>query len=69
LLDHAEEGFTVRELAGELGMSRQLCLYHVKKMAATSQLVMILEPCLESGGLRFRVWNELRMIVNYRIAA
>jgi AraC-like DNA-binding protein len=69
ILSHADEGFTVRELAVELGMSRQLCLYHVKKMAATSQLVMILEPCLESGGLRFRVWNELRMIVNYRIAA
>jgi predicted transcriptional regulator len=68
LLERADEGFTVRELAGELGISRQLALYHLKKMAATTQLVMVLEPCLESGGLRFRCWNEMRMVVNFTMA-
>lgn len=69
ILEHSDDGLTVRELAAELGMSRQLCLYHVKKMAATAQCIMMLEPCLESGGLRFRCWNEMQMIVNYRMAA
>lgn len=60
-------GFTVRELGESLGISRQLALYHLKKMAATAQLVMILEPCSESGGLRYRCWDELQMVVNYRV--
>lgn len=49
-------GLVVSELAALLGISRQLCLYHLKKMAATSQLCMALEPCDGNGGLRFRVW-------------
>lgn len=50
------EGFSVSELAGLVGISRQLCLYHLKKMAATRQLVMALEPCEGNGGLQFHVW-------------
>lgn len=51
------DGLTVVEVAALLGCSRQLALYHVKKMVATSQLVMVLEPCRENGGVRFRCWD------------
>ena len=50
--------FTVRAIGVALGISRQLALYHVKKMAATSQLVMMLEPCERNGGLQFRCWTQ-----------
>lgn len=63
-LELAGEGATVTQVGEALGISRQLALYHVKKMAATSQLVMILEPCLENGGLQFKVWKE-ETLVNY----
>lgn len=65
LLARAGEGLTVSELAGLLGISRQLCLYHVKKMAATSQLVMQLEPCVGNGGLQFRLWDEEALASHY----
>lgn len=61
LLSRSDVGHTVTELAKLVGMSRQLCLYHVKKMAAQAQLVMILEPCLGNGGLQFRVWDESQL--------
>lgn len=60
-----DEGFTVTELAALLGISRQLCLYHVKKMAAQAQLVMILEPCEGNGGLQYKVWDKTQLVVNY----
>lgn len=50
------EGFSVSQLAGLMGVSRQLMLYHLKKMAATRQLVMALEPCEGNGGLQFHIW-------------
>lgn len=50
--------FTVRAIGDALGMSRQLALYHVKKMAASAQLVMVLEPCEGNGGLQYRVWDQ-----------
>lgn len=59
------EGLTVAEIGRALGMSRQLCLYHVKKMAASGLLVMQLEACLENGGVRFRVWSEVALAAHY----
>lgn len=59
------EGMTVSELASALGISRQLCLYHVKKLAATRGLVLQLEPCLENAGLRYRVWSEAALMGHY----
>lgn len=66
LLMLAGEGFTVSEIGRALGMSRQLVLYHVKKMAATAQLVMVLEPCIGNGGVQFRVWDEMALAAQDR---
>lgn len=52
------DGMTVSEIGTALGISRQLALYHLKKMAAASKLVMVLEPCVGNGGLQFRVWDR-----------
>jgi hypothetical protein len=57
--------FTVRAIGDALGMSRQLALYHVKKMAASAQLVMVLEPCDRNGGLQYRVWDESALMAHY----
>lgn len=57
-LRESTTGWTVAELGLLLGMSRQLTLYHIKKLAATGQLLAELEPCTENGGLRFRVWDR-----------
>jgi hypothetical protein len=57
--------FTVRAIGEALGMSRQLALYHVKKMAATGQLVMMLEPCDINGGLQYKVWDESALMAHY----
>ncbi len=57
--------FDVRSIGEALGISRQLALYHVKKMAATAQLVMVLEPCEVNGGLRYRVWDESALMAHY----
>lgn len=65
LLALAGEGLTVTEIGKALGMSRQLTLYHVKKMAATYQCAMILEPCLTNGGLQYKVWDELALASHY----
>lgn len=59
--------FTVRAIGEALGMSRQLTLYHVKKMAATHQLVMVLEPCEVNGGLQYRVWDEGALMAHYML--
>jgi DNA-binding transcriptional ArsR family regulator len=61
----SEDGLTVSEIARALGMSRQLMLYHVKKLAAHGLLVMQLEPCAENGGVRFRVWDEMALAGRY----
>lgn len=65
LLALAGEGLTVSEIGRALGISRQLALYHVKKMAATYQLAMILEPCIGNGGLQFKVWDEMALAAHY----
>lgn len=59
------EGLTVRELGRALGMSRQLALYHLKKMAALGLVVMQLEPCEGNGGVQFRVWDEMSLAARY----
>jgi hypothetical protein len=61
----ADEGFTVSEIAALLGISRQLALYHVKKMAATAQLIMVLEPCDGNGGLQYKIWDHTQLVVNF----
>lgn len=59
------DGLIISELAEKLGISRQLCLYHVKKMAASFQLKLELEPCIGNGGLRYRIWDEEVLARNY----
>lgn len=44
-------------MGAALGISRQLALYHVKKLAAAGALTMILEPCERNGGLQFACWD------------
>jgi len=61
----ADEGFSVSEMAILIGMSRQLCLYHVKKLAALGRIVMVLEPCDSNSGLQFRVWDHLQLVTNF----
>ena len=65
LLELAGEGLTVREIGNALGISRQLALYHVKKMAASYGCAMLLEPCNINGGLQFKVWNEMALAAHY----
>lgn len=65
LLALTSEGWTIREIGEALGISRQLALYHVKKLAATAQVTMILEPCIGNGGLQFRVWDEMALARRY----
>ena len=65
ILAMVSEGLTVSEVGKALGMSRQLALYHVKKMAAQAQLVMVLEPCDNNGGLQFRVWDQMMLAAHY----
>jgi DNA-binding transcriptional ArsR family regulator len=57
LLAMAPVGFSVADIGRALGISRQLALYHVKKLAAGGQLTMILEPCERNGGLQYAVWD------------
>jgi hypothetical protein len=59
--------FSVRAIGEALGISRQLALYHVKKMAASAQLVMVLEPCERNGGLQYRVWDESALMAHYML--
>lgn len=65
LLELAGEGLTVAEIGRALGISRQLALYHVKKMAATYQCAMLLEPCIGNGGLQYKVWDEMALAAHY----
>lgn len=65
ILARCEGGLIVRELAELLGVSRQLALYHLKKLAARAGVVMVLEPCAENGGLRFRCWDDTALALSY----
>lgn len=65
LLALSGEGLTVSEIGRALGISRQLALYHVKKMAATYQCAMMLEPCIGNGGLQYKVWDEMALAAHY----
>lgn len=70
-----QDGMTVVEVAELLGVSRQLALYHIKKMVATSQLVVVLEPCRDNGGVRFRCWDvvvlarRMAAVAGFKVAA
>jgi predicted ArsR family transcriptional regulator len=61
----SEDGLTVAEVGRVLGVSRQAALYHVKKLAADGQIVMVLEPCASNRGIRFRVWSEMALAARY----
>jgi hypothetical protein len=65
ILFATRDGLSVAEIGKAVGMSRQLALYHVKKMAAAYGLVMVLEPCLGNGGLQFRCWDATRLAEHY----
>jgi hypothetical protein len=65
VLQCAQKGLTVRELAIEVGISRQLALYHVKKLVAAKQIAMLLEPCEINGQLQFRVWHPAALARHY----
>jgi len=65
LLELSGEGLTVAEIGRALGMSRQLALYHVKKLAASYGCAMLLEPCAINGGLQFKVWDEMALAAHY----
>jgi len=65
LLELAGEGLTVAEIGRALGISRQLALYHVKKLAASYGCAMLLEPCAINGGLQFKVWDEMALAAHY----
>lgn len=68
VLDRARGGLTVRDLALELGISRQLALYHAKKLAALGAArgaIMMLEPSEKRGGLQFRLWSESMLARRY----
>lgn len=54
---------TVRDLADLVGISRQLCLYHVKKMVAHDRLVAELAPCHGNGGVMFVLYTKLQRAV------
>lgn len=61
--------FTVRAIGEALGISRQLALYHVKRMAAAGRVVLVLEPCPRNGGLQYRVWTEAGLMAHYVVKA
>lgn len=61
----APNGLNVTDIASSLGISRQLCLYHLKKMAAKGLILMMLEPCEGNGGLRYRCWDEMQLAARY----
>jgi DNA-binding transcriptional ArsR family regulator len=65
ILGQLHEGLTVSEVGRALGMSRQLALYHLKKMAASGAVVMVLEPCAANGGVQFRCWDEMALAAHY----
>jgi DNA-binding transcriptional ArsR family regulator len=65
ILQQLHDGLTVAEVGKALGMSRQLALYHLKKMVAAGLITMVLEPCTENGGVRYRVWDELALAAHY----
>jgi hypothetical protein len=61
----APSGLSISELAALVGCSRQLCLYHVKRLAAEGALsgvTAVLEPCARNGGVQYRVWSDERLV-------
>lgn len=54
---------SVRDLADLVGISRQLCLYHVKKMCAQDRIVAELAPCHGNGGVMFVLYTKLQRAV------
>lgn len=59
------DGLTVSEIGKALGCSRQLALYHVKKMTAAGQVVMVLGPCEANNGVQFKVWDEMSLAAHF----
>jgi predicted transcriptional regulator len=65
LLQRVGLGLTVKDVGAALGMSRQLALYHLKKMAAAGRLAMVLSPCERNGGVQFMCWDEMALAGHY----
>lgn len=61
----AGEGVTVRQIAEQLHISRQLALYHVKKLVALGGCVALLGASPENGGVRYLVWDQVRLAEFY----
>ncbi len=57
----SRDGYTVRELASEIRISRQAALYHVKKLIAADLITAIIEPCDINGQDQFRLWDKARL--------
>jgi winged helix-turn-helix DNA-binding protein len=64
-LSVSDFGLCVSDIAVALGISRQLCLYHCKKLAAMGAITMVLEPCEGNGALRYRCWDETLLAAHY----
>lgn len=64
---HDCSGLSIREIGQAVGISRQLCLYHVKKMVAHDRLVAVLEPCEGNGGVRYCVWEKRALAITYTL--
>ena len=65
LLAFVGEGLSVAEIGRALGVSRQLALYHVKKLVAAGGCAALLVPCASNGGLQFIVWDEAALTTHY----
>ena len=51
----------MREIAAHIGISRQLALYHVKKLVALGGAVAELVPSPDNGGVRYLVWDRVSL--------
>jgi hypothetical protein len=65
VLASARRGLTIRELAEELGISRQHALYHFKRAIAAGDIKGELEACARNGGLQYRAWHPQALAMHY----
>ena len=56
-LADSPDGLTMREIGDELGIGRVDATYHCKRLAASGELRLELEPCDDNSGIRLRAWD------------